>query len=94
MFNFKEENSYIYNSSLRILQVITALLLLVALALNNRLENISDILRNISITLQLFILTIIGIKGLVRKKNKVLAYLNFGIVFIVLIFIMYINFLN
>ena len=91
MINLESEDSFIYRIVVPVMQVLVAVLLLLALVLNNTIENISDILRDISIAIQFFVLTILGIKELLVKKNKIAAYLSFGFIIVGLIFIIYIN---
>lgn len=91
MINLESENSFIYRIIVPVMQVLAVVLLLLALVFNNTLESISDILRDISIAIQFLILTILGIKELLVKKNKIAAYLSFGFLIIGLIFIICIN---
>ena len=91
MKNLESENSFIYRTIVPIMQVLAVVLLLLALVFNNTIDNISDTLRDISIAIQFFILTILGIKELLVKKNKIVAYLCFGFILVGLIFMIYIN---
>jgi hypothetical protein len=91
MINLESENSFIYRIIVPVMQVIAVILLLLALVFNNTLENISDIFRDISIAIQFLVLTILGVKELLVKKNKIAAYISFGFIIIGLIFIIYIN---
>lgn len=90
MIDLKSESSSIYRIILPVMQVLVCILLLLALIFNNRLESISDFLRNAGIAIQFFSAIILGLKELMVKKNKVTAYFYFGFIFAVLAFIIYI----
>lgn len=94
IFNLKSEKSFLYRIALPIMQAIVAILLILALIFNNTLENLSDILRNTTIAIQIFILIILGIKELLINKSKIKAYLCFGLIFVGLIFVVLIFIYN
>gem|GEM_PF-4282845 len=76
------------------MQVIALILMFLAMLFDDKLESISDILRSISIAVQILVLTGFGIKELLARRNRMGAFLCFAAVFGVVAFIVYIMFTN
>lgn len=91
MIDFKNENSFIYRIGVPAIQIIVLILLLLGGAFNNKIEWLGDILRLACIIIQMFLCLIFGTKELLVKKNKLLAYFCYGVVFATIIFILYLN---
>lgn len=90
MFDLKNSKSFIYRIALPVLQALACVLMLPAMIFDDRMESASDILRNTSIAIQFLVLAGLGLKELLARKNRTGAYLYFGVIFIVAMFIIYI----